>query len=150
MIIRYTNRYGGTWRRRAAAAVILVLGLVHPGMADAIEGNTVVLQGLDKVTARVWTFDAPVGATVRFGTLEIQPQFCNRTPPEEPPEVKAFIEIHESRDGETRKTLFSGWMFASSPALNALEHPVYDVWVLGCKAAGENPRPEPELPKTGG
>ncbi len=132
MILRCTNRFGSVLRRGVAAVAVLVLVFVHPGMAEPVEGNTVVLQGLDKVTARVWTFDAPVGATVRFGTLEIQPRFCTRTPPEEPPEVKAFVEIHEARDGEIRNMLFSGWMFMSSPALNALEHPVYDVWVLGC------------------
>jgi hypothetical protein len=141
---------GRARRLGVLAAAILLLGSVHPVMAEPIEGNTVVLQGLDKVTARVWTFDAPVDATVRFGTLEIRPRFCNRTPPEEPPEVKAFVEILEARDGETRNTLFSGWMFASSPALNALEHPVYDVWVLGCKTMDENQQPAPDQQKTGG
>lgn len=148
MIIRNTDRYGNMWRRGAAVAVFLMLGLVHSGTANAAEGNTVVLQGLDKVTARVWTFDARIGAPIRFGTLEILPRFCNRTPPEEPPEVKAFVEIYETRDGEERSTLFSGWMFASSPALNAVEHPVYDVWVLGCKTVRESP--QSSTPKTGG
>jgi hypothetical protein len=101
--------------------------------AAAIEGDTVVLQGLDKVTARVWTFEATIGEAVRFGTLEIYPRFCDRTPPEEPPESKAFLDIYEARPGEERVDLFHGWMFASSPALNALEHPVYDVWLIDCK-----------------
>lgn len=144
------HRHGRGWRRNALAAVVLLLGIVPPAMAEAVKGNTVVLQGLDKVTARVWTFDAPIGATVRFGTLEILPRFCDRTPPEEPPEVKAFVEVHETREGEERNTLFSGWMFASSPALNALEHPVYDVWVLGCKTVDENQRPAPDQQNTGG
>ena len=142
MSVQDRERYSGWWRWRAALAAVLLLGFIRPAPAETIEGNTVVLQGLDKVTARVWTFDAPVGATVRFGTLEIQPRFCIRTPPEEPPEVKAFLEIHEARDGEKRSALFSGWMFASSPALNALEHPVYDVWVLGCKSVAESPGTE--------
>lgn len=101
--------------------------------AAAAEGDTLVLQGLDKVTARIWTFDARIGQVVRFGTLEIRPRFCNRTPPEEPPESSAFLDIYEARIGEDRSDLFHGWMFSSSPALNALEHPVYDVWVLDCK-----------------
>ncbi|MDH3702170.1 MAG: DUF2155 domain-containing protein [Alphaproteobacteria bacterium] len=103
--------------------------------AAAAEGDTLVLQGLDKVTARIWTFDARIGQVVRFGTLEIRPRFCNRTPPEEPPESAAFLDIYEARIGEDRSDLFHGWMFSSSPALNALEHPVYDVWVLDCKVA---------------
>ena len=109
------------------------LPLIASAPALAIEGDTVVLQGLDKVTARVWTFDVPVGQAVRFGTLEIVPRFCDYRPPEEPPESAAFLDIYEARPGEEKADLFHGWMFGSSPALNALEHPVYDVWVVGCK-----------------
>lgn len=116
-----------------AIALAPVFGAVS---AAAAEGDTLVLQGLDKVTARIWTFDARIGQVVRFGTLEIRPRFCNRTPPEEPPESAAFLDIYEARIGEDRSDLFHGWMFSSSPALNALEHPVYDVWVLDCKVAG--------------
>ena len=115
-----------------ASAWLVAIALL-PANVLAIEGDTVVLQGLDKVTARVLTFDTRVGEPVRFGTLEIIPRFCDRAPPEEPPESKAFLDIYEARDGEERADLFHGWMFASSPALNALEHPVYDVWVLDCK-----------------
>ena len=99
----------------------------------AIEGKAVVLQGLDKVTARVSSFEAPIGESVRFGTLEIVPRVCHRTPPEEPPESTVYLDIVDMRSGGASVDLFHGWMFASSPALNALEHPVYDVWVLECK-----------------
>jgi len=149
MIVSSSMRRGGQGLRQCVAAGLLLLAVAQPANAEAIEGNTVVLQGLDKVTARVWTFDAPVGETVRFGTLEIHPRFCNRTPPEEPPEVKAFIEIQEVREGEEKSMLFSGWMFASSPALNALEHPVYDVWVLGCKSVAKTPVPQQQSQRTG-
>lgn len=119
---------------RAVVLWLLVLSCGLPlGAEAAIEGDTVVLQGMDKVTARVWTFEVRVGEAVRFGTLEIYPRYCERTPPEEPPESKAFLDIYEARPGEKRADLFHGWMFASSPALNALEHPVYDVWLLECK-----------------
>lgn len=124
---------------------VALLAAIPVGMAaspaGAVEGDTVVLQGLDKVTARVWTFDAPVGREVRFGTLEILPRFCDRTPPEEPPESSAFLDIYEARFGEERASLFHGWMFASSPALNGLEHPVYDVWVIDCKVTQALPPP---------
>ncbi len=90
------------------------------------------MQGLDKVTARVSTFEIPIGISVRFGTLQIFARGCDRTPPEDPPESAAFLEIYEMKPGERRNALFKGWMFASSPALSALEHPVYDVWVLDC------------------
>jgi len=103
--------------------------------AYAIAGQSVVLQGLDKVTARVQTFEAAIGQTVTFGTLQITVRACDRTPPTDPPESAAFLDIYEARQGEAITDLFHGWMFASSPALNALEHPVYDVWVLECKVA---------------
>ncbi|HLF59036.1 MAG TPA: DUF2155 domain-containing protein [Alphaproteobacteria bacterium] len=102
--------------------------------------NTIaVLQGLDKVTARISTIEAPLDEVSHFGTLEITPHTCFKTPPEETPESAAFLEIWEAKPGEPRKELFTGWMFASSPALSALEHPVYDVWVLDCKTASSAP-----------
>ncbi|MEK9673130.1 MAG: DUF2155 domain-containing protein [Rhodospirillaceae bacterium] len=101
--------------------------------------NRVVLQGLDKVTARVTTIQAEVGKAVRFGTLEIIPRQCDKRPPEETPESAAFLDIWEIRPGEPAVSLFRGWMFASSPALNALEHPVYDIWVLDCNPGPATP-----------
>tara|TARA_Y100001954_G_C15670502_1_gene532476 strand:- start:597 stop:980 length:384 start_codon:yes stop_codon:yes gene_type:complete len=113
--------------------VILIGLLLFANSGRGFEGDTVVLQGMDKVTARVWSFEAPTGRTVRFGTLEIVVQKCERTPPEEPPESAAYLDIYEAKPNEARIELFHGWMFASSPGLSGLEHPVYDVWVLGCK-----------------
>ncbi|HKS87857.1 MAG TPA: DUF2155 domain-containing protein [Stellaceae bacterium] len=100
-----------------------------------------VLQGLDKITARVSRFDAPVGRPVSFGTLSLVVQDCERSAPEERPENAAFVQIYEQRPGEERVRLFSGWMFSSSPALSALEHPVYDVNLLDCKAAAGSSSP---------
>ncbi len=113
--------------------VIFIGLLLFANSGRGFEGDTVVLQGMDKVTARVWSFEAPTGRTVRFGTLEIVVQKCERTPPEEPPESAAYLDIYEAKPNEARIELFHGWMFASSPGLSGLEHPVYDVWVLGCK-----------------
>jgi hypothetical protein len=93
-----------------------------------------LLQGLDKVTGRVSHFAAPIGQTVKFGNLEITASACSKHPPEATPEASAFLTIRETHPGQPDKEpIFTGWMFASSPALNALEHPVYDVWVLDCK-----------------
>ncbi len=111
------------------------------------EERIAVLQGLDKVTARVSEIEAPLNRMVRFGTLEITVRACHKTPPEEPPESAAFLEIRDVKPGEAGVDLFVGWMFASSPALSALEHPVYDVWVLDC---AEPPEPsEPAEPSSG-
>ncbi|MCW9032790.1 MAG: DUF2155 domain-containing protein [Alphaproteobacteria bacterium] len=94
--------------------------------------NMAILQGLDKVTGRVSKLEAPIGDVARFGTLEIIARHCQKRPPEETPESAAFLDVWEVRPGEPAKDIFRGWMFASSPALSAMEHPVYDVWVLDC------------------
>jgi hypothetical protein len=137
--------------RRAVRALTLSLLLTAllGSPAAAIEANVVVLQGLDKVTARTDTFEVPVGSAHRFGTLEITVHHCWKAPPEEPPENKAFLEIVDIRPDREPKTVFTGWMFSSSPALNALEHPVYDVWVKSCKAvedpdAADDAPPKPD------
>jgi len=100
-------------------------------------GETVaVLQGLDKTTARISTIDAPVGKSVRFGALLITARACVKRPPEEPPETSVFLEVDEVKPGASAVTvtrIFSGWMFKSSPALSALEDPVYDLTVLDCR-----------------
>lgn len=109
-----------------------VLTRVSGAFAGDLQGSGALLQGLDKVTARISPIHAPVGQVVRFGTLEITVQRCLKRPPEEPPESAALLDIREVRPGEAPVALFQGWMFASSPSLNALEHPVYDVWVKDC------------------
>jgi len=101
-------------------------------------GTIAVLRGLDKISAETRDFEAPINTTVQFGTLSITVNYCRKTPPEEKPEVYVFMNIKDRRtDGSGQETegeeIFSGWMFASNPALNALEHPIYDVWVLDCK-----------------
>ena len=137
--------------QKAAVAVVL-MAAATPTLAAPYE--IAVLQCLDKVTARVSTIEAPVGDTVNFGGLEIIARFCDKRPPEETPESAAFLDIWEVREGEPAIGVFRGWMFASSPALSAMEHPVYDVWVLDCKAraatqgAGQPPVAPPQATGT--
>lgn len=102
-----------------------------------VEHQVAILQGLDKITARISPVFATLGLPTYFGSLEIVVRACRETPPTEPPESAAFLEIRElplntDRDHEP-EVLFSGWMFASSPAVSALEHAVYDVWVVDCE-----------------
>lgn len=97
-----------------------------------------VLQGLDKVTARISTFEAPLDVPVRFGALLIRVRACHKAPPTETPESTAFLEVDEMFENATSRDLFTGWMFASSPAVSALEHPVYDVWVVDCMNASSS------------
>ncbi len=132
--------------RRGAVPVAWALALVLAGLsAGAARAETAVLQGLDKITARISTFDAPVNNMAKFGSLEITVRRCHKTPPEEPPESAAFLEVVDNRPDSPSVLLFSGWMFASSPAVSALEHPVYDVWVIDCRTeqtASEQPPAE--------
>ena len=126
--------------RLALALVFLATGAIA---ADLTPQPIAVLQGLDKISARVSRFEAPIGHAVSFGTLSIVVRDCEKSAPEERPENAAFIEIYENRPGEQPVRRFSGWMFSSSPALSGLEHPVYDVTLLECKAASGSPSPLP-------
>ncbi len=119
---------------RIAIFVLAFLALPFTS-AHAFPGDKVILQGLDKVTARTSTFEVSLEEEVTFGTLRITLRACDRTPPEEPPESTAFLDIYEAKPGDRVVSLFHGWMFASSPALSALEHPVYDIWVKECLAS---------------
>jgi hypothetical protein len=125
--------------------VFLIMGvlMVQNNKAIAfnwIESQTAELQLLNKITARISTKSVPVGGGTEFGTLELRVHYCAYRPPEEPPENVAFIMIFDNGYAEKKlkkaqkaqKALFSGWMFASSPAISGLEHPVYDVTLLSC------------------
>jgi hypothetical protein len=112
-----------------ALAVLAGIGAA-PATADPF--SIAVLRTLDKVTARVSTIQVPVGSATELGSLEVTVRACDKRPPEETPESAAFLEISEAKQGEPAKMLFSGWMFASSPSLSALEHPIYDIWVVDC------------------
>ena len=92
------------------------------------------------------TIEAPVGTTVHFGTLEIIVRTCREKPPEETPETAAFLDIWEVKRGEPTASLFRGWMFSSSPALSAVEHPVYDIWVIGCSDSKAKTSSSPSAP----
>jgi hypothetical protein len=136
---------------RAWLAVSAGLAWTSPAPAAMIPEPTAILQGLDKISAKVSQIEAPVGSTVTFGTLSVVVRDCEQSRPEDAPENAAFLQIYETPPGENMKRLFSGWMFSSSPALSGLEHPVYDVTLLTCKAASASaPVSQPEPPKPRG
>ena len=101
-----------------------------------LDGRVATMQALDKITARISTLSAPVGEAQQFGTLEVTVQRCAFHPPEETPENAAFVVIRDlGYDPSVAPAeVFSGWMFSSSPAISALEHPVYDITLLACSA----------------
>lgn len=125
-------------RALALSFLTAALPIIGPAPAGAVPGDIAVLQGLDKITARISTFEAPLNEPVRFGSLQIIARACDKKPPEEPPESTAFLEIVDIRPDSPAVEVFTGWMFASSPAISAVEHPVYDVWVVDCKKASSS------------
>jgi hypothetical protein len=94
---------------------------------------TLMLRGLDKITGRPTEISAPIGKPVRFATLTITARYCYSTPASETQETSAFVQIEDKRPDQPARSIFSGWMKASSPGLNAVDHPLYDVWVISCK-----------------
>ncbi|TWB12951.1 hypothetical protein FBZ89_12252 [Nitrospirillum amazonense] len=106
----------------------------QPAVARTFEDMKIaVLGGLDKVTGRVSTVEIAVGQSGRFGQLTVAARACRKTTPIEEPESAAFLDIVEAKPDDPAAKVFTGWMFASSPALSAMEDPVYDVWVVDCK-----------------
>ncbi len=119
-----------------------LLSFSFSAKAEDISFGQVVLRGLDKVTGRLSTMTVNVGEKTTFGALDIYVRVCYAHPPEETPENASFLEIIERKE-EGQLKLFSGWMFSSSPALSAMDHAVYDVWVLKCQGDQVDP-PAPE------
>ena len=116
------------------AGLGLVATVATPGSASAqkIENNVAVFAALDKVTARISKLEVALGETVQFGALKVTPRVCYTRPPTEPPKTTAFVEVDEIKvDGNPAK-LYRGWMFAQSPGLSGVEHPVFDVWLTNC------------------
>jgi hypothetical protein len=95
---------------------------------------TLIMRGLDKITGRATTILIPIGHSAQFATLTITARYCYSTPSTETPETAAFVQIDDHRPDQPAKRIFSGWMYASSPGLNGMEHPLYDAWVMTCKA----------------
>ena len=130
---------------RYVSGLFIAFALAVPSLASAqpIANPIAVFAGLDKITARITAFEVPVGKTVQFGALRVTPRACYTRPPTEPPRTDAFVEVDEIKLNNEIERIFTGWMFASSPGLHAVEHPVFDVWLTDCKtdsAEGETPK----------
>ncbi len=123
------------------AALGLTTALAGPAAAEKIANKVAVFTGLDKITGRTIDFDVYVDETVRFGTLRVTPKVCYSRPATEAAETDGFVEVDEITLDNEIKRIFSGWMFAASPGLNAVEHPVYDVWLIGCRMDSDIPPP---------
>jgi hypothetical protein len=124
-------------------AVLLLCGFYSPfvvvpqAQADKIKNPTAVFSGLDKITGRIISFEVAVNETVQFGALQLTPRICYSRPATENPNTTGFIEVDEVTLDNKYRRIFTGWMFASSPGLHGIEHPVYDVWLVNCKGGTE-------------
>jgi hypothetical protein len=123
-----------------AAAPLTALIIAAPAVAATISNSVALFAALDKVTGRVSPLEIKMGQTMTFGALRVTPRACYTNPPTEVPQTAAFIEVDELLlDGSARR-IFTGWTFAESPGLHAVEHPTFDVWLTSCKM------PVPETP----
>jgi hypothetical protein len=142
------------FRRLAVLAGATLLAAGAPALADKIKHPTAVFSGLDKITGRIISFEAAMGETVQFGSLQITPRVCFSRPPTEAPQTDAFAEVDEVAVDHSAHRIFTGWMFADSPGMHGVEHPVYDIWLTDCKGGTEiiheAPVADAPLPDLGG
>jgi hypothetical protein len=115
----------------AAESALPDVSLIPPGVMET--KAMAVLQALDKVTGRVHVLNVVVDQPARFASLTLRVRSCRKSLPEDSPESAAFLDIQDTSPKGEKKTVFSGWMFASSPAVSAMEHPMFDVWVVDCR-----------------
>jgi hypothetical protein len=113
--------------------LIVFAAAAAPAAAERISNPIAVFAGLDKITGLTTTFEAKIGEEKRFGGLYVKADACYTRDVTEEPRTTSFVEVEEIESDDTRKKIFSGWMFAESPGLSAVEHPIYDVWLTGCR-----------------
>ena len=121
--------------RRASLALAIMLAAMAQAHAEAerMSNPIAVFAGLDKITGVTTTFEIPIGEERLFGALIVKPNACFTRPVTAEPKTTSFVEVDQVEVEKTRKRIFSGWMFAESPGLNAVEHAIYDVWLTGCR-----------------
>ncbi|MGY5779284.1 DUF2155 domain-containing protein [Rhizobium sp. LEGMi135b] len=131
-------------RALAVAGAALVAGILAASTTEAarIANPVAVFSGLDKITGRITTFDVYINETVQFGALQVTPRACYSRDDTEQQKVDGFVEVDEITLDRRIRRIFTGWMFADSPGLNAVEHPIYDVWLKECKQKSDVPPPD--------
>jgi hypothetical protein len=137
-----------------SALTVLALGLAAApashAAAERLDNKVAIFSALDKVTATIKKLEVPIGDTVQFGALKVTPRVCYSRPPTEQPKTTSFVEVDEVQLDGNEKRIFTGWMFAESPGLNAVEHPVFDVWLTDCaKPRNSVAQQQPIDPATG-
>lgn len=118
----------------------------HPALADKIKHPRAIFSGLDKITGRIISFEVVIEETVQFGSLQITPRVCYTRPATEAPQTTSFIEVDEIDANSQYTRIFNGWVYAASPGLNGIEHPVYDIWLNDCKGGTDIIASAPDAP----
>lgn len=131
-----------------ALFMIVLFALVSPAGAARVANPIAVFSGLDKITGLTTTFEAKIGEEKRFGGLYVKADACYTRDVTEAPKTTSFVEVEEIESDNSRKKIFSGWMFAESPGLSAVEHPIYDVWLTGCRDPNAPPPLVEQVPDT--
>jgi hypothetical protein len=127
---------------------VVLAGAISSTVTGAVSGEEIIANpvaefaGIDKITGRIITFDVYINETVQFGALQVTPRVCNSRPETETPKTTSFVEVDEITLDRKIRRIFTGWMFADSPGLNAVEHAVYDVWLKTCKQGTDVPKPD--------
>jgi hypothetical protein len=127
---------------RALATLSVGLAMLSPAMAETISNPIAAFSGLDKITGRITSFDVYMNETVQFGALQLTPRVCYTRPASETQRTTVFLEVDQVSLKGGAQRIFTGWMFADSPALNAVDHPVYDIWLVDCRQSSDVPPPE--------
>jgi hypothetical protein len=145
----------GAGRAVGVRAAVLALGLGVMSLsasAQRIDNSVAVFAALDKVTAKISRLEVPLNQTATFGSLKLTPRACYTRQATEQPKTTTFVEIDETLLDGKEKRIFTGWMFADSPGLNAVEHPVFDVWLTDCSFPRNvaQQRPNAAAPATAG
>ncbi len=128
--------------------LVALIAMVLPASAERVSNPIAVFAGLDKITGLTTTFEAKIGEEKRFGGLFVKADACYTRDVTEEPRTTSFVEVEEIESDDTRKKIFSGWMFAESPGLSAVEHPIYDVWLTGCRDPNAPPPVIEQVPDT--
>nr|WP_210309606.1 DUF2155 domain-containing protein [Ochrobactrum sp. Marseille-Q0166] len=141
-----TTINGKSWLRQATKVALLTVltGSIgfNAAYAERISNPIAEFSGLDKITGRITSFDVYINETVQFGALQVTPKVCYSRTDNEAPRTDGFVEVDEITLDRKIRRIFTGWMFADSPGLNAVEHPIYDVWLKNCKQTSDVPAPD--------
>lgn len=118
--------------------VVVIFSTICQVQAERVSNGIAVFAGLDKITGQTTRFEVSLGEVYQYGALQVTPRACYTSSKDEPTRTTGFVEVNEITLDKKVRRIFTGWMFADSPGLNAVEHPIYDVWLKDCKQSSQN------------